>query len=278
MKNTDFHICEFHRPQFQIATFSEIISVLISSLNKYSQPAYFVQNAYSNSGVNIIFGSHRIFQSNISFSKFPKNSVIFNLEPLVKDSKDKSHLLYIDLLKNSRVIDYSPKNIALLNSLGNTNIHQFKFGFSPFLSRNIGPPRHENYFFYGVMSDRRRAIIDQLTEKNAPIFGSTSCWAYERDYQILASKAVINISKFSNSVLEIYRLWHSLCLGTPVISEMGCDTELISEWSEYVTFIDDLKNFDFKNFNNLISPDVYRKHTSFDLELNKLVNWINQDS
>lgn len=267
-------LCEFHRPNIKISTFHEIIHALLHSFNSLGQKSYYFQNICLSDGVNIAIGTHRLFQSFDQVPPLPENTIILNLEPLNEFSTETSHKKYLEFLSRSTVIDYSPHNVDLLNRLGNRNIFQFKFGFFPFLN-NLSVPRLDHFLFYGTISSRRKLALDSFIQRKLPLKVITNSWAFERDYEIISSKFILNISKMDNSPLEIYRLWHALCLNTPIISEKGTDLELVNLWSDYVLFIEDLEIVDFEFITKqLISPEIYFNNTLFSDSCNELLSWI----
>jgi hypothetical protein len=277
--NTD-KIClvEFHRPNFKIQTFSEIISSLLSSFSRMGVDVSYKQNQTDADATNIIFGSHRLFQSYKTVETYLphiSNSIFFNLEPLLIESSNASHLNYVNLLKKSKVIDYSDNNCSLLRELGNNSCHRFRFGYISLTPASAHfPSRNNNFIFYGVPSERRKRIIESLLKNNLPLRAVSGYWGFERDYEIATAKAVLNISKSNDSILELYRLWHSLCLGTPVVTEPGVDSVLVSEWKNYVAIIDSLDDFSIDNLKSIPPARLYKEQTSFYDETVRLKDWI----
>lgn len=273
MANNIF-ICEFTRPTFKIATFNEIIFALLFSFNKLKNKTFYYQNICLSDGINIALGTHRLYQSFSEVKPLPDNTIIFNLEPLHIQSTDLAHKRYLDLLSVSKVIDYSPKNIATLKSIGNEDSFLFKFGFFPFLN-NCTVPKFDHSLFYGVITERRKMILNSLVNSNIHIKVINNVWALERDYEIISANSVVNISKMKNSPLEIYRLWHTLSLGTSVVSEKGFDPDLAIMWSEFVNFTDSFDDINESVFSSqLKSPEIYKNNTSFEHSCVDLLNWI----
>lgn len=269
-------LCEFHRPEYKIATLADLVFALLGTFNKQKINTYYLQNSCSKEGVNIIFGAHRLFKDGARVNPFPPNSIIFNLEPLYEYSEVPSHLHYLEALQQWPVIDYSPNNMELLSKIGNGQAYRFKFGYLP-LANFSPPPKSERFLFYGILSDRRKLILQTLVDRKVNVTGYQALWGFERDYEILNSKAVLNISKTSQSYLEIYRLWHSLCLDTAVISERGLDPVLCSEWSQFVRFTDDMLSLTLSNTTDLVPASLYRERTSFGASCESLLHWIDSN-
>jgi hypothetical protein len=109
-----------------------------------------------------------------------------------------------------------------------------------------------------------------------PIRGFSNFWGYERDYELATCGAVLNISKNTDSILEIYRLWHSLCMGTQVISEKGADDVLVKEWSNFVCFVEDPSQITSIDTLEIPAANRYKLETSFTSEVEKLLVWIDE--
>lgn len=268
-------LVEFHRPNIKLPTFSEITGALLSAFNQMGIEARFKENQIDANALNIIFGCHRLFQSFEKLDAFPENCIFFNLEPLNGGSKDASHLRYLDLLKHARVIDYSDRNCKLLAGEPGNRTYRFKFGYAPLTPFKF-PSKGDHLLFYGVPSERRKAVVNSLLKKDIQLSAIVSYWGFERDYEICTSRAVLNIGKEANNILEVYRLWHSLCLGTPVITEKGIDRVLVGEWEKYVHFIEDPQQISGKTAEMAPSADIYKTETSFLSECIQLYKWIQE--
>ncbi len=266
-------LVEFHRPTFKIQTFSEIIGALFTAFNQLGIEVRYRQNQIDESATNIIFGGHRVFHFVENMGPPPGNCIFFNLEKLNKESNKPYHLRYLNLLKRALVIDYSDKNCKLLLNEGNDKVHRFRFGYTSLTPFKF-PSRGNHLLFYGLLNPRRKTIIDSLSKNATRLLCLDDSWGFERDYEISTSGAVLNICKEDNSIVEIYRLWHSLCLSTPVISEKGVDPVLVDEWKDYVNFIDSPQQISAETLSWVPNADLYRAQTSFHAETVKLKKWI----
>lgn len=270
-------LAEFHRPDIKFPSFSELIGALATAFSDLGIHVSYRENSIEQNSINLVFGYHRLFQvQEQQINRLPENCIIFNLEQLIANTQIASHAKYIDFLKNFRVIDYSAKNHDLLAHFRNDRVYRFKFGYIPLTPfRFLTNTKSGKLLFYGAPSDRRKFIVDSLYRKNVPVKGIVNYWGVERDIEICSSKAVLNINKFDYSILEIYRLWHSLCLGTPVISEKGIDQKLYEEWEKYVFFIDNVDQLYDASKINPPSPSLYKNETSFLTNSAGLLEWIN---
>lgn len=268
-------LVEFHRHDLKIQTFAELIGALLTAFTEMGHDVRYRQDKIDPSALNIIFGCHRLFKSSENVIAFPKNCIFFNLEPLYEESEHLPHLRYLDLLAQSVVIDYSASNCNLLHQGGNRKVYRFPFGYASLTPFRF-PAKRRHLFFYGVPSDRRKKILDSLLKSHVELFWVAGYWGFERDYEIATARAVINISQQDYSILEIYRLWHSLCLGAAVISEKGIDPVLVDEWKDYVCFVDNLNNLSPETLASIPDASIYKTQTSFHSEAVKLKNWIQE--
>ena len=97
---------------------------------------------------------------------------------------------------------------------------------------------------------------------------------HERDIQIRKAKAIINIGKYDSNILEVYRIWHSLCLGSSVYSDAGIDEILTKQYSKYINISKQLEIGSFSI--PPVSPSLYKKETSFTESVKALLDFINQ--
>lgn len=219
---------------------------------------------------NLIFGFHKLFyKPNDQRIILNDNCFIFNLAPLSAPIYWMD--AYTKALANLRVIDYSLKNLSILKRLNpKINSHHFKFGYfkiSPFNSFK----KNENNVFYGMLTEHRKSYLDQILSLNIPLKVLADDWGYQRDMQIAMAQHVLNIEKFPGSVLEVYRIWHSLCLGTSVISTRGSDSEMAQHYEPYVSFFDspaELLSIEKKD------PVIFKNETSLDLSIENLIKFM----
>jgi len=270
---TTINLVEFHRPDFRIDTFNEIISSLISSLNFLNKKVVRLDYLLEGDCINIIFGYHRLFQSDkYSQKNLSKNSIIFNLEPIYLLSEHSHYAEYINEIINFPIIDYSPLNINLLKNKGASNIFKFNFGYIDLRNGFNKFSKNKNYIFIGALTEYRKKILSTLISNKIKIKIYDSFWGISRDEEINLSKAVINLNKGELSILAVYRIWHSLCLNTPVISTVSIDKALNAEYEKFIKFYDSIETLNFND--ELISPKLYQEETSFISSTLNLYAWI----
>lgn len=223
--------------------YDEFIFALLKTLKNLGHDVSIQKNKILDSHINIIFGFHRILETyeNIQFEK-NKKIIFFNSEPINLDlnSLDAEVTLsnkwinYVSLINNYPVIDYSDSNLSILETLDK---FKFKFGYFDFMFPNFD--KVNKGLFFGNFSPRREEIINLISEK-VKINIINNEWGTYRDYFISSSDFVININRLDRRYaippLEVFRVWHTLCLGTEVISELSGDDLLNEEYSKYIHF------------------------------------------
>ena len=139
---------------------------------------------------------------------------------------------YVDLLKQHRVWDYSPKNIEQLARWGIPNAQLCEIGFVPELMRIPERPQDIDVLFYGSLNGRRRKVLNQLSDQGAKVKVLQGLYGPQRDVWIARSKIVLNIHYYEAKVLEIVRLSYLLSNGRFVISEKGKDADLETPFAQ----------------------------------------------
>jgi hypothetical protein len=154
---------------------------------------------------------------------------------------------YITTLENSHsILDYSIDNI---NHLINKGLACKQFFYMPvggipnykqFLEENgyrlIRPFKKYDVLFYGVICDRRRKIIDELsTSFNIHI--ESDCFGEELVSKVLNSRVVVNIHYYEDAILETTRIHEVLSLGIPVVSEDSTDIHRYEDLAKVVKFV-----------------------------------------
>lgn len=207
------------------------------------------KNRLREDAINIIFGAHLGFPAQLK-ERF--TCVFFNLEQLGEDGAIVSKA-YIDLLSSSAVMDYDARNLAAYGcKVGDVPIVSFQF--APYLSKTATLPiedRPIDLLFFGGINERRHAIFERIeacgwsvSRFDHPLFSE------ERDQFIRQSKAVFNCHFYESSRFEQARAFHTLSMGTPVISERTERTTPPPAFEDAVSWIseDELEDFFTKQF------------------------------
>lgn len=205
------------------------------------------KNRLREDAINIVFGAHLGFDAKL---KDRYTCVFLNLEQLgdggAKVGKD-----YLHLLSSSAVMDYDVRNLAAYGCKDG-DIPIVSFQYAPYLSGTPALPIKErpiDLLFFGSINERRKAIFQRIeacgwsvSRFDHPLYGE------ERDHFIRQSKAVFNCHFYESSRFEQARAFHTLSLGTPVISERTERTTPPQAFEETVSWVrdDELEDF-FKN-------------------------------
>lgn len=211
------------------------------------------KNRLREDAINIIFGAHLGFPAQLK-ERF--TCVFFNLEQLGDDGAIVSKA-YIDLLSSSAVMDYDSRNLAAYGCKeGDVPIVSFQY--APYLSSGPSLPiedRPIDLLFFGGVNERRHKIFERIeacgwnvSRFDHPLFSE------ERDQFIRQSKAVFNCHFYESSRFEQARAFHTLSLGTPVISERTDRTTPPPAFEDAVSWVTDkhLDDFFTKKF---MTPD-----------------------
>lgn len=196
------------------------------------------KNRLREDAVNIIFGAHLGFSAQLK-ERF--TCVFFNLEQLGEGGASVD-AAYINLLRSSAVIDYDVRNLAAYGCQeGDVPIVSFQY--APYLKGTPDLPLEDrpiDLLFFGSVNERRQAIFErieacgwQVSRFDHPLYGD------ERDHFIRQSKAVFNCHFYESSRFEQARAFHTLSLGTPVISERTDRTTPPAAFEEAVSWVSD---------------------------------------
>ena len=196
------------------------------------------KNRLREDSINIIFGAHLGFSSAL---KQRYNCVFLNLEQLGEGgasvTKD-----YLDLLRTSAVIDYDERNLAAYGCKAG-DVPVVSFQWAPYLATTPALPLQDrpiDLLFFGSINERRKAIFSRIEACgwsvslfDQPLYGE------ERDQFIRQAKAVFNCHFYESSRFEQARAFHTLSLGTPVISERTDRTTPSPAFEDSVTWVND---------------------------------------
>ena len=196
------------------------------------------KNRLREDAVNIIFGAHLGFPTSL---KQRYTCIFFNLEQL-GESGAKVSQDYMDLLKSSAVMDYDERNLAAYGCKPG-DVPIVSFMSAPYLAKHDLvplPDRPIDLLFFGSLNERRRALIQRIEACgwNVAMFDQP-LYAEERDHFIRQSKAVFNCHFYETSRFEQARAFHTLSLGTPVVSERTAGTQPPQAFENAVTWVTD---------------------------------------
>ena len=232
------------------------------------------KNRLREDSINIIFGAHLGFDSSL---KQRYTCLLFNLEQLVEGG-DHASQAYINLLRTSAVIDYNESNLISYGGKPG-EIPVVSFQWAPYLATTPALPLQErpiDLLFFGSINERRKAIFSQIEASGWSVsLFDRALYGEERDAFIRQSKAVFNCHYYEGSRFEQARAFHTMSLGTPMISERTERTTPPPAYEDTVTWV---SNTELEKFfqNEFMKPawldladEQLRHFASFD----PLVQW-----
>ena len=189
-----------------------------------------------NADLNILLGAH--IHTKYA-SEFDKNKLlIINLERLeaVKDSEN--HNEYLNLLNQSKYVDYSRHN--------NKYCRQNDINLPEYLYRPWNEPRWERTIqqtekkwdacFIGSLTPRRKNICQDLIRRGVKLKIATASYSSERDEILSKSKYILNLHAYpGDDSAELFRLNYYASNRLRCISEICTFEEGESEISDSLT-------------------------------------------
>jgi len=274
MTKREITLVDIPSPGILGGVYSDLILALTHSINSLGFKVSYERRLISTTSPVIIFGLYREFINKSPQILLPSNYFNFNLAPTL-ETKTQWFQNYLKCVSKHNLIDYSYSNISNISklSVNSRPAHLFNFGhfdLMPFKGFEQG----ESYLFYGKLNDDRVERLQSFKDAGLKLNVLQNVWGHERDIQIRKAKAIINIGKYNPNILEVYRIWHSLCLATPVYSDAGIDETLAKQYSKYINLSERLEIGSF--LIPPVSPSLYKKETSFMESVNALLNFINQ--
>ena len=174
---------------------------------------------------NIVFGS--CVSPRLVGRTLPRSSIIVNLEQLVPGSIWMNNN-YITHLRDFTVWDYSKRNLGVLHGLGITNTVLVPLGYVPEMTR-LRPdfPEDIDVLFYGLLNDRRAAVLGALQERGIRAVAAPSdTFSDKRDALIARAKIILNVHFTLPASLEVVRLGYVWANRKAVVSERHESTEV----------------------------------------------------
>lgn len=168
------------------------------------------------------------------FKQLPRNYIAFQMEQSVNSRWFTDE--YFSRLNNAvAIFDYSLKNIEYLLDKG---IPYQKLFYMPISSFPDYPAHladngyvlddqkgdiHADVLFYGDPNcERRKAYLQEL-KKHFNVTVASEVFGDKLTRMVKNAKVVVNIHYYENALLETTRLYETVSLGTPVVSESSSD-------------------------------------------------------
>ncbi len=183
----------------------------------------------------IVFGANHLVHYGL---EPPKNPIFYNLEQLGDDSPWMAMPKFVDLLRRYPTWDYSQANIERLAALGLPRPTYVPIGYVPELTRIAPAPEDIDVLFYGMLSERRYAVLRDLHDRGLRVKWLSGALGASRDAWIARSKIVLNIHYWEAKIFEIARVSYLLANRRAVVSERGADPTLERGLQSGIAFAD----------------------------------------
>lgn len=226
----------------------------------------YVSTAYS---VEQDMGQMHIVVCPQMFKQLPRNYIAFQMEQSVNSRWFTDE--YFSRLNNAvAIFDYSLKNIEYLLDKG---IPYQKLFYMPISSFPDYPAHladngyvlddqkgdiHADVLFYGDPNcERRKAYLQEL-KKHFNVTVASEVFGDKLTRMVKNAKVVVNIHYYENALLETTRLYETISLGTPVVSESSSDIVEHEDLQDVIDFcpIGDIPAM-VEKIQNLLSDKEY---------------------
>ncbi|PGS25191.1 DNA-binding protein [Bacillus cereus] len=230
--NKEYDYCLFICPK-TYGSFIDVARSLKWRLEQEGNTAIISETILENVKNTIVFGAHT-FAHNPNL--LPNNAIIYNLEQLYEGSPY-AHPLYLMLLKDKEIWDYSKQNIEWLKQKGvGKEIKHVEMNYAPTLeikkeAFEDGITEDIDILFIGALNPRRQAIFDQLkaVAPHLNIVFKNNAWGIVRNELIARSKIILNIHFYLSGILETPRVSYAVANKKFIISE-NSNPEDEKEW------------------------------------------------
>jgi len=180
-------------------------------------------NVFDPAAVNILLCYHLLPDAE---PLYRHKCIVYQLEQLPGQHQDWLMLdqRKITIMKAAQAVwDFSPENIALLGTNGIDGVKHVPFGFHEEMKTiNDDAVEDIDVFFYGVITARRKKIIDELA-RHCRVKTSFGVYGKRRDHFIARSKIVLNLRSGRTSVMEQPRVSYLLNNRRFVVTEDAAD-------------------------------------------------------
>jgi hypothetical protein len=175
----------------------------------------------------IVFGAHHLVEG--EESKLPADAILYNFEQL-REGYPWFQPRYLALLQRFRVWDYSARNIEYLHRSNTApGALHVPVGYAAQLSRIQAIEQDIDVLFFGILTDRRKRVLDGLANMGLNVRFLVGVFGAERDHWIARSKVVLNIHAYNGGLFEHLRVLYLLANRKAVVTEPGEPDELDPE-------------------------------------------------
>ncbi|AAP09194.1 MULTISPECIES: hypothetical protein [Bacillus] len=220
--NKEYDYCLFICPK-TYGSFIDIARALKWRLEQEGNTVIISETILENVKNTVVFGAHTYaYNPNL----LPKDAIVYNLEQLYEGSPY-AHPLYLILLKDRVIWDYSKQNIEWLKQKGvGKEIKHVEMNYAPTLEIKKDAFEDEiiediDILFIGALNPRRQAIFDHLKAiaPNLNIVFKNNAWGIVRNELIARAKIILNIHFYLSGILETPRVSYAVANKKFIISE-----------------------------------------------------------
>lgn len=221
-----FNVC-LPRPEGYEHSFCllELSELLTFSLQDLGYEATFRINDIDPDARNIIVGCHLVPPA--MMEQVPASTIVVNSEQIYDEDPFEWNDNIFAWVRKFETWDYSPRNIAAFERLGLPGVKLLEIGHQPQLTRI---PKADNpdidVLFYGSVTDRRRAVFEEITARGMNLVKLFAVYGPERDEYIARSKVVLNLHNHASEIFEVVRVHYLLSNAVAVVSEVNPSTAI----------------------------------------------------
>lgn len=207
-----------------VESFREVIETVQYGLQALGFTCPVGVNRITPGRIPILFGAHHLAPE--SQRSLPADSIIYNLEQLLPGYPwYQDH--YLDVLGRFQVWDYSAASVERLRRSGiASRVLHVPIGYAPILTRIAAVQEDVDVLFYGLLTERRQRVLQQLVDAGARVAALNNVWGTERDQWIARARMVLNMHQTDAGRFEIVRAAYLLANRKLVVSEAAHAEEI----------------------------------------------------
>lgn len=237
MRNFDkgFNVC-LPQPEGYVHSFCllELSELLTFSLQDLGFDASFRVAEIDPARQNIIVGCHLVEPE--LMNGIPASTIMVNSEQIYDEDRFAWNETIFTWARNFETWDYSPKNIAAFERFGLPGVKLLEIGHQPQLTRIPKAPEPDiDVLFYGSITDRRKAIFDQIEARGLKLVNLFGVYGAQRDEYIARSKVVLNLHNHASEIFEIVRVHYLLSNKVAVVSEVNSSTSIPEIYTDAIS-------------------------------------------
>ena len=276
-----------NHPDSLANTFHDCLESMRRTLADLNFRVLITKNTFIEGAINILWGvgTHHS-KDYASIDEYAKKytTAFVNLEQLTSDSilvDDE----YTAMISKFPLIDYSPVNINLINSINEEKLnHRLEFPFIPYSTNHNYDLsiRPYDFAFVGAINQRRLDLLSKLSDYGFKIKIISNKYKNELEQTLSDCKALLNIHYYESSIFEIARCLKPASMGIPILSEeshMPTEIDWMEAGIKFITYTTDFSSYnDFLRIENLNSLNLknieFCNKSKLNIDKSKILNFI----